>query len=208
MQPLTLAEQNRLITTHTDMVGPIAGMYRGSKSIPFEDLCAQGSLGLVKAGRSWEQKGEFRAWAYICIENAIIDLIRDWEEMETGLIGADEDSDRVFEWSIYKTPYEGWETLEATPEEIIGAWQELAHARNSLSGALLSLDKRERAVISARFLKDPPQTLESIARDQRISYDATVRTVWRGLRKLKKVLAAQKSNERDSINGGPARSMV
>lgn len=207
MQPLTLAEQNRLITSHTDMVEPVAGLFRGQKSIPFEDLCASGSLGLVKAGRTWEQKGEFRAWAYRCIEQEILNFIRGWEDMDTGLLGPD-DHDRVFEWSIYKTPYEGWETLEATPEEIIGAWQELAHARNSLSGALLSLDKRERAVISARFLKDPPQTLESIARDQRISYDATVRTVWRGLRKLKKVLAAQKSNERDSINGGPARSVV
>src|ERR1700675_4737035 len=114
------------------MVEPIAGLHRGQKSIPFEDLCSAGSLGLVKAGRSWGQTGEFKACAYRCIEHAIIDLIRDWQELETGLLDA-ENPDRIFEWSIYHTPYESWTKLDASPEDILGQWQEIAHARNSLS---------------------------------------------------------------------------
>lgn len=177
-----------------DMVEPIAALHRGQKGIPFDELVAAGREGLVKAGRTWQLKADFRSWAYRCAENAIIDLIRSWEPLETvGLLNS-EDDERFFEWSIYRTPYENWKNLEATPEEIVGAWQELAHARNSLSGAMLSLDKRERTVINARFLRDPPQKLESIARELRISYDATVRTVWRGLRKLKKVLENQEQN--------------
>lgn len=194
MEPLTHAEQNRLITANLPLVEPIAGLYRGQKGIPFEDLCQAGAEGLVRAARRLEGIKNREAWFYTCIEHAIIDFIRGWEEMETGLLGPDGDPDRIFEWSIYQTPYESWERLDATPEEILAGWQEIAHARNSLSGAMLSLDQRERAILGARFLRDPPQKLESIARELKISHARVVFICNRALKKLKKILEAQERN--------------
>ena len=46
-------EQNRLIIEFMSLVKPIAASYRGSKGIPFEDITAEGMVGLVKAARTW-----------------------------------------------------------------------------------------------------------------------------------------------------------
>jgi RNA polymerase sigma factor (sigma-70 family) len=188
MEPLTHAQQNRLIVDNMALVGPIAALHRGKKGISFDDLVASGREGLVKAARSWGQKGPFTQWAYRCIEHQILQFIRDWEPIETvGLLNAEGD-ERYYEWSLYRTPYENWEQLAASPEELRIAFEELAHTRNSLSGALIGLSKRERAIIEARFLKDPPQKPESIAREHKISYERVTLITHRALKKLKKVM--------------------
>mgnify|MGYP001610689146 FL=1 len=193
MEPLTHAQQNRLIVDNMELVGPIAALHRGKKGIPFDDLVASGREGLVKAARSWGQKDQFTKWAYRCVEQQILNFIRDWEPIEAvGLLNAEGD-ERYYEWSIYRTPFENWNKLAATPEELKIAWEELAHTRNSLSGALIGLSKRDRAIIKARFLRDPPQKLESIAREHKISYARVVFLMKRALKKLRKVLDVRMS---------------
>ena len=188
MEPLTHAQQNRLIVDNMELVGPIAALHRGKKGIPFDDLVASGREGLVKAARTWGQKDQFTKWAYRCVEQQILNFIRDWEPVESvGLLNAEGD-ERYYEWSLYRTPYETWEKLATTPEALKIAWEELRDARNSLLGALIGLSKRERAMISARFLRDPPQKLESIAREHKISYARVVFLVHRTLKRLKNVL--------------------
>ena len=191
MEPLTHAQQNRLIVDNMALVEPIAALHRGQKGIPFDDLVASGREGRVRAARNSHAAREFTAYAYRCIENQIIQFIRDWEPIEAvGLLNAEGD-ERYYEWSIYRTPYENWDKLAASPEEIHLAFEELAHTRNSLSGALIGLSKRDRAIIEARFLRDPPQKLESIAREHKISYARVVFLIDRALKKLKKVMKAR-----------------
>ncbi len=191
MEPLTHAQQNRLIVDNMALVEPIAALHRGQKGIPFDDLVASGREGLVKAARNSHAAREFTSYAYRCIENQIIQFIRDWEPIESvGLLNAEGD-ERYYEWSIYRTPYENWTKLAASPEDLRINFEELAHTRNSLSGALIGLSKRERALIEARFLKDPPQKLESIAREHKISYARVVYLINRALKKLKKVMNGQ-----------------
>lgn len=191
---LTHAEQNRLILDHIPMVEPIAGLHRGKKNVPFEDLCSAGALGLTKAARKWEQKSDFKAFAYRLIEGEIFDLLRAWEPVEAiGLLNTEED-EKFYEWAQYRTAYESWEKLAASPEELRILWEELRDTRNALSGALIGLSKRDRAILEARFLRNPPQKLESIAREHKISYARVVFLIDRSLKRLKKILQAQEDN--------------
>ncbi len=188
MSPLTHAAQNRLIVDNMPMVEPIAALHRGQKGIPFDDLVAAGREGLVKACRRSHTAREFTPFAYRCIENEIVQFVRHWEPIETvGLLHTEGD-ERYYEWSIYRTPYEDWDKLAASPEELRIAWEELRNARNALSGALIGLSKRDRAILEARFLRDPPLTLESIARFHKISYARVVFLVDRSLKYLRKAL--------------------
>lgn len=178
------------------MVEPIAGIHRGAKNIPFEDLCASGAEGLVKAARTWRGEGDFRGYAYVRIDGEIKHFIRDWQDLETvGLLNAEED-EKYYTWSIYQTPYEGWEKLAATPEEIVARWEEMRDARNALSGAMISLSKRDRAILEARFIREPNQSLPSIARDHKISYARVVFLIDRSLKKLRKILERQDENRK------------
>lgn len=188
MEPLTLAEQNRLIIEHMDLVDGIAASYRGQKGIPLDELAAEGRVGLVLAARQWARKASFKTYASHRIHGQIQHFIRDWQPLETvGLFNAEGD-ERYYEWSIYRTPYEDWNKLASSPEEIKIAWEELAHTRNALRGAMIGLSKRDRAILEARFLKEPNQTLESIARHHRISYARVVFLVDRALGKLRKIM--------------------
>jgi RNA polymerase sigma factor (sigma-70 family) len=191
MEPLTHAQQNRLIVDNMSMVEPIAALHRGQKGIPFDDLVAAGREGLVKAVRSAHRAREFTAWTYRCIEQEILNFIRDWEPIETvGLLNAEGD-ERHYEWSLYRTPYEAWDKLAASPEDLQIAFETLAHTRNALMGAMIGLSKRDRAIVEARFLRDPPQKLESIAREHKISYARVVFLLDRALKRLKKVVKAR-----------------
>ncbi len=189
MEPLTHAQQNRLIVENMDLVEPIAAHYRGQKGIPFDELAAEGRVGLVLAARSFKKAlSQFQTWASHCIHGQIQHFIRDWEPIESvGLLNAEGD-ERYYEWSIYRTPYENWDKLASSPEALQIAFEELAHTRNALSGALIGLSKRERAIIEARFLRDPPQKLESIAREHKISYARVIFLINRSLKRLKKVV--------------------
>ncbi len=190
--PLTHAEQNRLIVDHMDLVEPIAAFYRGQKGIAFDELAAEGRVGLVLAARQWNQKASFKTYASHRIHGQIQHFVRDWQPLEAvGLLNA-EDEERYYQWQKGRLdPFERWEHLAASPEELRIRFEELAHTRTALSGAMIGLSKRDRAILEARFLREPPQTLESIARYHKISYARTVFLVDRALKRLKKALVVK-----------------
>ncbi len=184
-----------------DLVKPIAAVYRGQKGIPIDDLESEGRVGLVLAARSFnKERSQFKTWASHRIHGQIQHFIRDWQEFESLEQYTPDVVEEYFHWSTYRTHYCDWETLASSPEEIKSRWEELAHTRNSLSGALIGLSKRDRAIIEARFLKDPPQKLESIAREHKISYARVVFLVDRALKRMKKAI---RGRDTDSLCSNP-----
>ena len=199
---ITEAEQNRLIVENTNLVTPIAAQYRGRKGIPFEDLVAEGMAGLVLAARVWEPTGAFAAYAPHKIRSAIVDFIDKWQEFVAFEdASSDRDAEDIFlEWDVWPhaAPYESWTSLAATPEELVGAFQEMAASKAAFSAAMLSLRKRDRAMVTARFLRTPHQTLEAIAREHRVSYARTVFIIDRALRSMRTIVETieRKANSR------------
>lgn len=190
---VTEAEQNRLILENTYLVGPIAAQYRGRNDVPFEDIVAEGMAGLVLAARMWQSAGLFAAYAPHKIHSAILNFIDRWEAMVTLEGGGSGDRDRediFLEWDVWPhaAPYETWTSLAATPEDIVEAYQEIEAKKKAFMSAMLSLRKREREIITARFLREPAQALESIARDHRISYARTVFLITRALKLMREIV--------------------
>lgn len=191
--PVTEAEQNRLIQDNTGLVAPIAAQYRGRNNIPFEDIVAEGMAGLVLAARMWEPTAQFAAYAPHKIHSAILNFIAGWERLvsfdDAG--SGDRDGEDIFlEWDVWPhaAPYEIWTSLAATPEELVSAFEEMGNRKEALASAMLGLRKRDREIVAARFMQDPPQSLESIARDQRISYARVVFLLIRALKTMRKIV--------------------
>lgn len=195
---LTEAEQNRLIIDNMSLVEPVASNYRGQKGIPFEELVAEGRAGLVNAARRWWFGcGKFTTFAIEGIDLSINNFVRDWQRLEAVGVSDLESLDKEFyEWQKFiTTPYECWTSLDATPEELLLSFEQLGTDRQALSSAMIGLSERERYVVWARFLRDPPMTLNSIARTVKtgkdkwgISYARTVFIINRALKKLANVL--------------------
>ncbi len=191
---MTEAEQNRLIIENQGLVEPVAAEYRGRKGIPFEEIVAEGMVGLVLAARMWRKEARFATYAVHKIHSAILNFIQAWQH----LVPIDEDGrgrdpeDSFFEWDVWPhaAPYESWVSLAATPEEIVGAFQEIAAKTAAFNNAMLSLNRRDREIVQARFLRNPPQRLESIALDHEISYARVVFLLDRALKKMREVVQA------------------
>lgn len=182
MGPLTEAEQNRLIIECGGLVEPIAAAYRGRKGIPFEDLVAQGHLGLVLAARMWERRARFATYATHKIHSAILDFIRDWQEF-TAEKEAEVERD-WHEWQIWPhvAPFENWTALAASPEQLLIRYEEISGDNAALSAALLAFPARDREILLARFVKH--KTLDSIARQHKISLAKVVRILNKMLRQM------------------------
>jgi RNA polymerase sigma factor (sigma-70 family) len=188
---ITAAEQNRLIIDNSSMVAPIAAYYRGRKGIPFDELVAEGMAGLVIAARMWESRSSFVTYATHKINSAISDFVDRWQHLVVvGEDGIRDDEDTYFEWDIWQfaAPYEWWTSLAATPEQLVSSYQEIVSKQSALRNAMLSLKKRDREIVYARFMKNPTQTLESIARDQEISYQRVVFILSRALKLMCEVV--------------------
>ena len=200
----TQGEQNRLIIENMGLVEPIAGNYRGQKSIPFEDLVAEGRVGLIKAARRWTKRGDFVAYATASIRNSIIDFIRAWQAMgppvdEAGLERG------FYEWDIFPNgfPYESWGRLAASPEELRIAFEDLIENRrvlDSIKAAMRFLSQRDRRIMNAAFFRKPPQEIGSIARDHKITYQGTVFIIKRSIDKLKE-MTSREGRHADSTAG-------
>ena len=194
---LTEGEQNRLIQDNIGMVARIAADYRGRKGIPFEDLEAQGVLGLVESARNYdpERGTKFPSWATHRIRGSIKNFIESWQD----LISTESDDameDRVHEWAIWGTiPAEGWNELPATPEQVLGVFEEIAGNETAISAALISLSKRERQMVEAHFLRTPAVRLEQIARDHKISYFRAVEIIYGAVKKMRDVVKRMKENQ-------------
>jgi RNA polymerase sigma factor (sigma-70 family) len=188
MRP-TEAEQNRLIQGHMGMVAPIAADYRGRKGIPFEEMEAQGMLGLVQAARMWRCEASFPTYAAHKIRSAIKDFIDAWQHLVAIDELDDRDEERIHEWQVWGGfPYEGWNSLPASPEEIMMTYQSVAGQTDALKAAMISLTGRERKMLSAHFLRSPRVGLEQIARDNHVSYYRAVEIIYDAVRKLRDVV--------------------
>ena len=197
----TEAEQNRLIIGHMHLVEPIAAGYRGAKGIPFEDLVAEGRVGLVKAARRF-RRGDFEDYAATSIRNILRDFIKAWQNLESLDIEATPERD-FYEWKIYPDLAlgEDWTSLAATPEGLMSAFEEISGRHEALQAALIFLSKREKQIIHARFFRDPPQELDSIARQHKISYWATVKIIHRTLERLKETIQSREAATPSAVRG-------
>lgn len=185
MGETTPAEIHRLIVEHMDLAEAIAAQYRGRKGIPFEDLVAVGRDGLSQAAREWQKKAQFPTFAHEYIKGHIRKFIDAWQHL-IPMGDADEIERNFHEWDIWGSaaPYEKWTNLPATPEELVLAFDDLVAQRAALMDAWQFLPKMERTVIWARYFRDPPQTLNSIAREFKMPYATTVDFINRTLKRL------------------------
>lgn len=187
MSDLTEAEQNRLILDHMDLPVSIAATYRGTEDIPFEDLKAEGMLGLVQAARNFDPSrgASFKTWAMKCVNGKILDFIKEWDQFISRW--DDEDEDRVYWWDIWADiPTEGWAKLETTPEELRIAFEDISDKSEAVNAALLSLSKRERRIIKAAFLRNPQRGFDQIARDEKLSYKRVTNIVYGAISKMRR----------------------
>lgn len=186
----TEAERHRLILEHMRLVDPIASGFRGRKGIPFDDLLAAGREGLCQAAHHFNSKlAKFETYANYRIRGQILDFIESWQHLVP--LGDAEDVERDFhEWDIWGSaaPYEKWTRVPATPEELLLAFDELRAQHSALMDAWKFLPRMERSVIWARYFRDPPQTLNSIAREFKMPYATTVDFINRTLKRLAKVI--------------------
>jgi RNA polymerase sigma factor (sigma-70 family) len=194
---LTEAEQNRLIVENTGLVACIAADYRGQKGIPFEELVAEGMLGLVQAARHFDpSKAKFSAFARHWIRGAIKQLIDRWEVFER-LDGAiDPDEDRIHEWQVWGVfPGEGWSSLSATPAEILEIYEEFSDKKEAIEAAFISLIPRERKMVQAHFLRQPRVGLDQIARDHRVSYKRAQEIILGAVKKMRDLVERIENNK-------------
>lgn len=201
---LTEAEQNRFIQGHMHLPEMIASGFRGARGIPFEDLCSAGVVGLVQAARGYRpiEGIRFSTFAHERISGAIKDFIAEWQEF-VRFDGGDADEDRVHWWDIWADiPFEGWTKLVATPEEIVGRFEEIEHKTAAVRSALLSLRPRERQMIEARFLRRPKIGIDQIAREHKLSYDRTMTIIHEAVKKMAEVVGAidRKSKTREAAS--------
>jgi len=187
---LTEGEQNRLVVEYTSLVAPIASQYRGRKGVPFEELEAEGMLGLVMAARMWAPSAKFSTYATHKIRSAIVDFIDRWEQMESLKEFSGEDEERIHEWQIWGIfPSDGWRRLPSTPEDILAIYQDISQKGEAVSAAFLSLDNRSRKMIRAHFLQEPRVGLAQIARDNRVSYYRAVEIVYDAVKKMHEIVS-------------------
>jgi len=188
---VTDGERNRRIIEHMEIVPMIAAKYRGRKGIPFDDLMAQGRLGLVQAAHGWQQLAGFRTYATHKIHSAILDFIDHWQ-LFTPLQQIEAEIEREFyEWEIYPGVdiiHERWRRLDSTPEAILSDFQEIEQRRALINSAMLSLSPRERKMLHARFFQEPKQSFASIARDNKVSYARTIFVIKRAIGKIREVI--------------------
>jgi RNA polymerase sigma factor (sigma-70 family) len=197
--PLSEAEQNRLIQANIGLVQTVAAEFRGKGNIPFEDLCAEGMVGLVSAARVYiEEKANFPQWAAINIRGVILDFIKRWEEFVPLDAAAGQDDKLIYEWqNSFFALYEQWESPPRSPDEIMERFETIASKRELISSAFLSLSQRERRMIEAYFVREPRVPLEQIARDERISYKKTTDTIYRALGKMREIIKRIEAKRRE-----------
>jgi len=198
MTGLTEGEQNRLIQENVELVSRIASEFRGHKSIPYEDIEAEGMLGLVQAARTWEGRAKFSTFAIYRIRGAIGDLLRKWQDTEALPAGM-ELEERVHEWQMWGGfPYEGWSELPTSPERLMEIYEEIEGKTALIENAFRDLKPRERRMISAHFLRTPAVSLEQIARDEKISYYRAVEVVYDTMKRLRENVLKQEER-RDNV---------
>jgi RNA polymerase sigma factor (sigma-70 family) len=189
----------------------VASDYRGARGIEFEELEAAARIGLCEAARDWQQKEKFASFARTSMSNQIKDFIRSWGPRATPLEAPDlefphqiiqlgktdfsKDDGRIYEWSSWSRRnliaalQERWENdeLADSPEGMTIAFDEVKAATSAIDAVLIGATDRDRAIFISRFFSEPRQTLESIAREHKISYARTVFIIDRFLKQIRKI---------------------
>ena len=207
---LTEGERNKLIIENTKLVTHIAaGLLRRKKEIPFEDLVAEGMLGLVQAARKFDPgRGvKFSTFTWPWIEGAIKRLIERWQRFEQ-LDGASEEDDRlihqwqawctngasdederlIHQWQAWPVFSESWTSLPATPDEILEIYGEFSDEKAAIKVALIALSPRDRRMLEAHLLGEPRFGLGVIARFHTVSYRTTVTSVYDAVKKMRAIV--------------------
>jgi RNA polymerase sigma-32 factor len=83
-----------------------------------------------------------------------------------------------------------------TQETVIGDREELSGRKALLSGALQTLNERERHILIERRLKDNPTTLEELSQQYNISRERVRQIEVRAFEKLQKAMHAQVAEQR------------
>ncbi len=196
----TKAQNHRLILSHVYLVPMLASAYRGARGIPFDELEGAGMVGLVQAAAGWEEKSDFAEYANASIRNEIKKFIRDYsappdsEMMETGETTPEfyiwqSWSDREFIFAIS----ERWENVATSPEAITVAFDEVRNARAALTAAMIGFSRRERDIMNARFFSKPFATIDSIARQHKLSYARVIFLIERMIKKIREIIKSREA---------------
>ena len=86
-----------------------------------------------------------------------------------------------------------------TQESAIADREELTGRKALLTGALKSLNERERHILIERRLKDNPTTLEDLSQQYNISRERVRQIEVRGFEKLQKSMKAQVAEQRQAV---------
>lgn len=93
------------------------------------------------------------------------------------------------------------------PETLIAEAEDRQRARAAVRRALAALSERERHIIAARFMAEPPSTLDEVGRNLRVSRERVRQIECRVLQKLRAAVTAEmegSSRRRDGSREGPA----
>lgn len=221
---LTEAEGNRLIVQHMDIVPVVAAKHRGGKR-DFEELCAAGREGLVRAARTFDpRKGQFPPRAAQCIDDAIITFLRSersgWfpKEADGPLSPREADKiERVYEWDAWGdfgnalAICEGWLTEEllrtgASPEGIALSYELVRDKTARFAAAFISLTSIERKMVRLCYMIEPAMTINAAAREIGISRYRASRSLKKALETMRTVIKRIEDNERVRSHDGHPRT--
>ncbi|HEY6019202.1 MAG TPA: hypothetical protein VIY48_04665 [Candidatus Paceibacterota bacterium] len=202
----TEAEKHRLILSNTHLIPMLASGYRGVKGIPFDELEGAGMVGLVEAAHDWNEKEEFVKFAHVSIKNQIRDFIRAWSAPEVF-----EDTERkpreFFTWSTWSDREfiyaiaEHWDDLPASPEDLAIQFEQIKHVGLAVQSAMIGFSRRDKAILNARYFSNPASSIETIARQHKISYARTVFLIDRMLNKIRNILESREAAIPSAMRG-------
>lgn len=213
---MTEAEQNRLITDHMHLVGPVASEYRGT--IDFDDLMGIGREGLVKAARSFNGTlSQFPTWAITKIKGEIDDAIKLGKYDDSADVGVLHDADsieKIFDWDSWgnrgnaEAICERWSSLEASPEDLSILYDDIKDKRAKFQAAFISLSGNQRKLVTWVFLDSMPIT--QAASELGVSYFKTIRMLKKALKTMREVITRMESKTNSggtTANGRPKYSL-
>ncbi len=199
-----LKAAEKLILHHMRLVAKVARKYEGY-GLPYEDLFQEGTIGLMKAVKSFDPSVGTRLFqhAYLWIKSYITDFVyKNWKIVR--LPGGkpsrklfwnrstmtDGDGLLVQEDSIHAQheddvgAHEHWlKSPDPTPEEVL-----LTGEGNPVSEYLDRLDERRRYILESRYLLEEPKMLHELSKELGVSKERVRQLEVDGLKKLKQML--------------------
>ena len=150
------ASRDELAVKHLDLVGRVVGRLPISvpRELDREDLLSVGTLGLLKAARTYQpmRGASFRTYAFIAIRAAVLDEMRRFDPLPRGVRG------RLKELRRAEVEFEGREGRLPTPEEIA----ELLSLTSQEADLLLAQAEGERLLHSGTSLGSAQEQFDPV----------------------------------------------